>query len=166
MTIWKKILNTTKLIWKTSAVKTALAAAKNAVKKNAANAVVAAAAKFNEVAATEGTDEFGRTIKVAQSEEGPYYAMQMHIRYYASLGGLHAGADAISGDFSLQSSGFKIENGKKTDYIKSFTVAGNFYEMLKNIVAMANNCHLPRAMGSTAFGAPSVLVDGLSVAGK
>ena len=86
--------------------------------------------------------------------------------YITSLGGLHAGADAISGDFSLQSSGFKIEDGKKTDYIKSFTVAGNFYEMLKNIVAMANNCHLPRAMGSTAFGAPSVLVDGLSVAGK
>jgi len=54
-----------------------------------AEAVVAAAAKFNEVAATEGTDEFGRTIKAAQSAEGPYYAMQMHIRYYASLGGLH-----------------------------------------------------------------------------
>ena len=86
--------------------------------------------------------------------------------YITDLGGLHAGANPISGDFSLQSSGFKIEEGKKTDYIKSFTVAGNFYELLKNIVEMANNCHLPRAMGSTAFGAPSVLVDGLSVAGK
>ncbi len=86
--------------------------------------------------------------------------------YITSLGGLHAGANAISGDFSLQSSGFKIEDGKKTDYIKSFTVAGNFYDMLKNIVALADNCHLPRAMGSTAFGSPSVLVDGLSVAGK
>ena len=86
--------------------------------------------------------------------------------YITDLGGLHAGANAISGDFSLQSSGFKIENGKKTDYIKSFTVAGNFYELLKNVVALADNCHLPRAMGSTAFGAPSVLVEGLSVAGK
>ena len=86
--------------------------------------------------------------------------------YITSLGGLHAGADAISGDFSLQSSGYMIENGVKTRYVKSFTVAGNFYELLKNIVALADNCHLPRAMGSTAFGAPSVLVDGLSVAGK
>jgi len=86
--------------------------------------------------------------------------------YITGLEGLHAGANPISGDFSLQSSGFKIEEGKKTDYIKSFTVAGNFYELLKNIVALADNCHLPRAMGSTAFGAPSVLVDGLSVAGK
>ena len=86
--------------------------------------------------------------------------------YITDLQGLHAGANPISGDFSLQSSGFKIEDGKKTDYIKSFTVAGNFYELLKNVVALADNCHLPRAMGSTAFGAPSVLVDGMSVAGK
>ena len=86
--------------------------------------------------------------------------------YITSLGGLHAGANPISGDFSLQSSGFKIENGKKTDYIKAFTVAGNFYDLLKNVVALADNCRLPRAMGSTTFGAPSVLVDGLSVAGK
>ena len=86
--------------------------------------------------------------------------------YITDLGGLHAGANPISGDFSLQSSGFKIEDGKKTDYIKAFTVAGNFYEMLKNIVALADNCHLPRAMGTTAFGSPSVLVEGLSVAGK
>jgi PmbA protein len=86
--------------------------------------------------------------------------------YITDLSGLHAGADAISGDFSLQSAGYMIENGKKTTYVKSFTVAGNFYELLKNIVALANNCELPRAMGSTTFGAPSVLVDGLSVAGK
>ena len=86
--------------------------------------------------------------------------------YITELSGLHAGADAISGDFSLQSAGYMIENGVKTTYVKSFTVAGNFYELLKNIAALANNCHLPRAMGSTAFGAPSVLVEGLSVAGK
>ncbi len=36
-----------------------------------------------------GTDEFGRTLSAPLSEEGPYYALQMYIRYYASLGGLH-----------------------------------------------------------------------------
>ena len=86
--------------------------------------------------------------------------------YITDLSGLHAGADAISGDFSLQSAGFMIRDGKKAEYVKSFTVAGNFYDLLKNITALANNCHLPMAMGMTAFGAPSVLVDGLSVAGK
>lgn len=54
-----------------------------------AEAVTASAKKFNEAAASGQADEFGRTIKAAQSEEGPYYALQLHIRYYASLGGLH-----------------------------------------------------------------------------
>ena len=86
--------------------------------------------------------------------------------YISSLEGLHAGADPVSGDFSLQSAGFMIEGGIKTTAVKSFTVAGNFYDLLKNITALANNCQLPMAMGMTAFGSPSVRVDGLSIAGK
>ena len=86
--------------------------------------------------------------------------------YINSLSGLHAGANPITGDFSLQSAGFLIENGVKTTAVKSFTVAGNFYDLLKNITAVANNAQLPMAMGSTAFGAPSTLVENLSIAGK
>ena len=86
--------------------------------------------------------------------------------YITDLSGLHAGADPISGDFSLQSAGFMLENGKKTTYVKSFTVAGNFYDVLKNIHAVANNMQLPMAMGMTTFGAPNTWVDGLSIAGK
>ena len=56
-----------------------------------------------------------------------------------------------------------IRGGKKAEYVKSFTVAGNFYEMLKNIKAIASNLEMP---GMSSFGSPSVLVDGLSVAGK
>lgn len=83
--------------------------------------------------------------------------------YINSLGGLHAGANAVSGDFSLQSAGFMIEGGKKTTAVKSFTVAGNFYDLLKNITAVASDLELP---GMARFGAPSVLVEGLSIAGK
>ncbi len=83
--------------------------------------------------------------------------------YINALDGLHAGADPISGDFSLQSSGFMIRDGKKAEYVKSFTVAGNFYELLKNITAVASNLEMP---GMGRFGSPSVLVEGLSVAGK
>ena len=86
--------------------------------------------------------------------------------YINSLGGLHAGTNPVTGDFSLQSAGFMIEGGKKTTAVKSFTVAGNFYSLLQNIVAVANNSHLPTAMGMTAFGAPDTLVEGLSIAGK
>ena len=86
--------------------------------------------------------------------------------YINSLEGLHAGANAISGDFSLQSAGYLIENGQKTTHIKSFTVAGNFYDLLKNITAIADNFKLPQPLGMTTYGSPSVLVEGLSVAGK
>ena len=86
--------------------------------------------------------------------------------YITDLNGLHAGANPISGDFSLQSAGFMIRDGKKAEYVKSFTVAGNFYDLLKNVRCVASNVKLPRAMGITTFGSPSVLVDGLSVAGK
>lgn len=83
--------------------------------------------------------------------------------YINSLAGLHAGANAVSGDFSLQSEGYLIENGEKTARVKSFTVAGNFYDLLKNITAVADNLEFP---GMGTVGSPSVLVDGLSIAGK
>lgn len=83
--------------------------------------------------------------------------------YIQSLEGLHAGANPVSGDFSLQSAGYLIEGGKKTARVKSFTVAGNFYDLLKNVVCVADNLEFP---GMGTVGSPSVLVAGLSVAGK
>ena len=85
--------------------------------------------------------------------------------YINSLGGLHAGANPVSGDFSLQSAGFLIEGGKKTTPVKSFTVAGNFYDLLMKITDVA--CELEvKGSGITAFASPSVLVSELSIAGK
>ena len=86
--------------------------------------------------------------------------------YINFVGGLHAGANAITGDFSLQSAGFLLENGHQTAPVKSFTVAGNFFELLKQITAAADNVKVPMPGGITNFGAPSVLVEGLTVAGK
>ena len=80
-----------------------------------------------------------------------------------SLGGLHAGANPITGDFSLQSAGFLVEGGKLTEAVKSFTVAGNFYELLRNITALGSDLKTP---GMGTFGSPTVRVDGLTVAGK
>ena len=85
--------------------------------------------------------------------------------YITSLGGLHAGANVISGDFSLQSSGYMIEGGKKGRAVKSFTVAGNFYGLLKGITAVGSELEL-RSRGITSFSSPCVRVDGLTVAGK
>ena len=53
-----------------------------------ADALAETVTQFNNDAAN-GTDEFGRTLSAPISTDGPFYALQMHIRYYASLGGLH-----------------------------------------------------------------------------
>lgn len=86
--------------------------------------------------------------------------------YIDSITGLHAGANTVSGDFSLQSEGSLIREGKLADHVRSFTVAGNFYQLLKDITAVANDSHLQDPMGPTAFGAPTTLVQNLSIAGK
>ena len=113
-----------------------------------------------------GIRPFTMYLEGGQVSEEELLALAGDGVYITDLSGLHAGADSISGDFSLQSSGYMVQGGKKTTYVKSFTVAGNFYDLLKTIRVMANNSKLPNAMGMTAFGAPSVLVDGLSIAGK
>lgn len=82
------------------------------------------------------------------------------------LNGLHAGANDVSGDFSLQSAGYLIKNGKKAEYVKGFTVAGNFYDLLKNITAIDNKLEYGLPTSVTAMASPDVLVTGMSVAGE
>ncbi len=79
--------------------------------------------------------------------------------------GFHAGANAVTGDFSIESAGFRIRNGKRAEPIKSFTVAGNFFSLLKEISALGNEIRWSPLGGFTTFGSPDLLVKGMSVAG-
>ncbi|MBE5768345.1 MAG: TldD/PmbA family protein [Clostridiales bacterium] len=55
------------------------------------------------------------------------------------LGGLHAGANAASGDFSLIAKGYTVKDGQRDHAVSQITVAGNFYQLLKNIRCVAND---------------------------
>lgn len=77
------------------------------------------------------------------------------------VSGLHAGADAVSGDFSLLAKGFWVEEGKKSRPVEQITVAGNFFELLKQIRTVGSDLRFP--MGG--MGSPSVDVGELSIAG-
>ena len=78
------------------------------------------------------------------------------------LSGLHAGANTISGDFSLLSKGYLLEGGKRVRPVEQITVAGNFYQLLKDIRALGNDLTFP----ASGVGAPSVDVGTLAVSGK
>lgn len=85
--------------------------------------------------------------------------------YITEMKGLHAGADDVTGDFSIESAGFLVENGKKTKPVHSFSVAGNFFDLLKAIDGVANVVEYGTPSASM-IAAPDVLVRGLSVAGE
>ncbi len=82
------------------------------------------------------------------------------------LKGLHAGTNAVTGDFSIESAGFMIRGGKLAEAVKSFTIAGNFFELLKNVAALSNKVEYSVGGSITSFGSPAVLIPGMSVAGK
>lgn len=83
-----------------------------------------------------------------------------------NIKGLHAGANSISGEFSLESSGFMIEEGRRTRAVKGFTIAGNFYELLENIIAVADDLEFEVSLSSSRCGSPSLLIKELKIAGK
>ena len=78
------------------------------------------------------------------------------------LAGLHSGANVVSGDFSLAAKGFYVQDGKKSFPVEQITVAGNYFDLLKNIKSVGNDLKFPMSN----VGSPSVIVDGLSIAGK
>ena len=78
------------------------------------------------------------------------------------LAGLHSGANAVTGDFSLAAKGFLIENGKKSSPVEQITVSGNYFELLKSIEEVGSDLTFPMS----SIGSPSVIVKGLSIAGK
>ncbi len=81
------------------------------------------------------------------------------------LQGLHAGTNAISGDFSLAAKGYVIEGGRKGRAVAQITLSGNFFELLKGILAVGDDLRFSMP-GASCIGSPSVLVKELSVAGE
>ena len=79
-----------------------------------------------------------------------------------SLMGLHAGTNAVSGDFSLSAEGFRIKGGRIDTPVEQITVAGNFYQLLAEVEEIADDLYF----GSGGVGSPSVLIRGLAIAGS
>ncbi len=81
------------------------------------------------------------------------------------LSGLHSGLNTVSGDFSLLASGFIVEDGEITKPVDQITIAGNFYDILKNVEEIADDIKYDMA-GNATIASPSILVRGLDVSGE
>lgn len=105
---------------------------------------------------------------IAEGEDtldGLFAAVQNGL-YITECKGFHAGANAVTGDFSIESAGFMIRDGKRAEPVKSFTVAGNFFDLLKQVDRIGNEIVWGIPSSFTVYGSPDLLVRGLSVAGK
>lgn len=86
--------------------------------------------------------------------------------YITEIKGMHAGANAVTGDFSLECKGFLIHKKAADMPVKSFTIAGNFFELLKKITAVGADLTFRRPQGTSRFGAPSTAAAEIEVAGE
>lgn len=82
--------------------------------------------------------------------------------YVTDVQGAHAGANAVSGDFSLQAMGYYVKDGKKVRPVALITVAGNFIDMLKDITMVGNDAK----MSYYGIAAPSIKVKSMPISGS
>lgn len=106
-------------------------------------------------------------INAGQIDKEELYRMVGDGVLVTDISGLHAGANPITGDFSLLSEGFLITDGKKGAPIKNFTISGNFYDLLKDVKALGSDFEFSETSFSVhRWGSPSAYYDEINVAGK
>lgn len=78
------------------------------------------------------------------------------------LNGLHAGWNTVTTQFSLQASGFYVENGEIAYPVNLITIAGDFLDLMKTVQLIGNDLKF----SYTGVGSPSVLFPSIAVSGE
>ena len=79
-----------------------------------------------------------------------------------SLEGLHAGANAITGELSLQATGYEVANGKINKALKLIIMQTTLKELFNNVICVGNDLE----MFSVTGGSPSILFNDITIVGK
>ena len=82
--------------------------------------------------------------------------------YITDVSGLHAGLNPQSGNFSLQSTGFLIKNGKKNRGLDVITVSGNLIDLFKDVLEVGND----ERIFPSGVSCSSLLIKKIVVSGK
>ncbi|MFV0520490.1 MAG: TldD/PmbA family protein [Lachnospirales bacterium] len=83
-----------------------------------------------------------------------------------TLQGQHAGANSITGEFSLQAYGKLVVDGKIVQPIDGIVISDSYLNMLSKVLAVGSDLKFDLPMGACCFGAPSIIVSDVSVAGE
>ncbi|MDD5448701.1 MAG: TldD/PmbA family protein [Actinomycetota bacterium] len=78
--------------------------------------------------------------------------------------GAHVGLNPTTGEISVGVRGYEVEGGRRVKPVREVTIAGNMEDFLKGIVGVGNDLRFVPFVGGV--GAPSILVEGLTVSGK
>ncbi len=76
--------------------------------------------------------------------------------------GLHAGIDFVTTNFSLQCAGYAVKNGKKDHAISLITVAGNYLDLMKQVVDVGSDLEWEYH----SIVAPSIRFDAMAISGE
>ncbi len=82
--------------------------------------------------------------------------------YVRNLQGVHSGINHLTGDISLQCEGFVVESGKITRPLNQIILSTNIFELFSNVKEIGNDLEFFSSNG----GAPSLLIENITIAGK
>ena len=82
--------------------------------------------------------------------------------YITDVQGLHAGLNPQSGNFSLQSTGFLIKDGKRDRGLDVITVSGNLIDIFKDVIEVGND----ERVFPSGVACSSLLIKKIVVSGK
>lgn len=82
--------------------------------------------------------------------------------YITDVQGLHAGLNPQSGNFSLQSTGFLIKNGKKERALDVITVSGNLMNVFQDVLEVGSD----QRVFPSGIACSSLLIKKIVVSGK
>lgn len=81
--------------------------------------------------------------------------------YITDVQGLHAGLNPQSGNFSLQSTGFLIKNGKLDRGLDVITVSGNLMDVFKDVLEVGSDTRVfPNGMACSSLLIKKIVVSG------
>jgi PmbA protein len=76
------------------------------------------------------------------------------------VSGVHSGANAISGEFSVGATGLRISGGALAEPLREMTIASTMPEMLRSVAAVGDDLRF-----FSSVGVPTVLIGEMTVAG-